>query len=105
MNIIKFNNSEFEVESYNKSTYFSLSGSMNSNASCSLVAANVNTLMALALEPITSIQIEHDQKVIYTLNNITCHITNMNEYLSNDRMSVSLNLSFEDEQAEEEPNT
>ena len=36
MNVIKFNNVEFEVTSYNKNTYFS-EGAITSSANCQII--------------------------------------------------------------------
>jgi len=47
MNTIKFNDVAFEVESYNKSTYFG-GGSINSNASCNIHVDDINILNTLA---------------------------------------------------------
>ena len=93
MNKIKFNNTEFEVESYNKSTYFN-SESMSSNANCTLLTNNITGLNALAEESITSIQITHDNELIYDLQNINARIDNINEYLNGDRIGITIGLTF-----------
>ena len=54
MNKIKFNNAEYEINSYNKNTYFG-GESMNSTANCTLVTTDVTGLNALAAETITSL--------------------------------------------------
>ena len=94
MNIIKFNNTEFEVESYNKSTYFG-GESITSNATCSLLNANVNSIYTLAQETITSIVIKHDGNEIYNLSNISARLDNSDEYLAGDRMNITLRLIFD----------
>ena len=93
MNVIKFNNTSFEVESYNKNTYFN-GETVNSNANCTIKANDMTVVNALAEETITSIEIRHDGEVIYTLSNINAKIESINEYLSGDRMNVSINLTF-----------
>jgi len=93
MNTIKFNNTSFEVESYNKNTYFT-GESVSSNASCTIKTNDMTTVNALAEDPITSITITHDEEVIYTLTNINAKIDSINEYLSGDRMNVNINLTF-----------
>lgn len=94
MNTIKFNNTEFELDSYNKNTYFSMDGNINSNASCNISTSNITELNALAESSITSLQIFHNEELIYDLQNIDAHIDNINEYLNNDRMSISINMTF-----------
>lgn len=94
MNTIKFNNTEFELDSYNKNTYFSMDGNINSNASCNISTSNITALNALAESSITSLQIFHNEELIYDLQNIDAHIDNINEYLNNDRMSISINMTF-----------
>ena len=92
MNKIKFNDVEFEVESYSKNTYFH--EELSSNGNCSIITDDMDALHALAEVPITSIQILHDGEVIYNLHDINAKIDNINEYLSGDRMSINVNLIF-----------
>ena len=93
MNTIKFNNEEFEVASYTKNTSFS-EDSITSNGYCELIAPNISNLMSVAQVPITSIEIYHDNTQIYELENINARIENINEYLSEDRISVNMNFVF-----------
>ena len=93
MNKIKFNNTEFEVGSYSKTTNFS-DGTIHSTAYCSLITNNIAELQALGLETITSIEISHDNEVIYELNNLTAKINDISEYLNGNTIDVSLNLVF-----------
>ena len=95
MNVIKFNNTEFVVESYNKTTSF-FNDKMNSNASCTIVVDDIADLNALAQDEIDTIQITHDGTMIYNLQNADGHINTMVEYLSNDRMRANVNLVFGD---------
>ena len=95
MNVIKFNNTEFEVEGYSKNTYFN-GASMSSNGMCQVKLDDISALMDLAQTPITSIQILHDDVVIYDLQDINARIDNTNEYLNTDRIDVSINLIFEE---------
>lgn len=92
MNKIKFNDVEFEVESYSKNTYFH--EELSSNGNCSIITDDMDALHALAEVPITSLQILHDGEVIYNLHDINAKIDNINEYLSGDRMSINVNLIF-----------
>ena len=93
MNIIKLNDAEFQVESYNKTTTFS-GENISSSAYCQVNTDNINTLNELAADPITSIQILHDGDLIYNLQNINAKIDNINESLSMDRIFINVNLTF-----------
>ena len=93
MNKIKFNNVEFEVEQYTKNTYFG-GETINSNANCSITTDDISTLIALASTTITTLQIYHDDTLIYNLQNTNAKIESINEYLSIDRMNISVNLIF-----------
>lgn len=93
MTVITLNNTEFEVESYSKNTYFT-GESIMSNANCTVRVTNVSALNDLIEEPITSIQIEYENEVIYTLDNINARIDNVNEYLSGDHISTIINMTF-----------
>lgn len=94
MNKIKFNNTEFEVETYSKTTYFN-GETITSNGSCNVVTSNVASLNSLAQNEITSIQITHDDNLIYDLNDISAKIDSINEYFTGDRMSISVSLTFD----------
>ena len=93
MNVIKLNNLEVEVESYNKNTYLN-DGNVMSNAYCTLKTNDTTTLNAMMLEAITSIEIEHDGIVIYSLSNLNARIESITESLADDRVVVNLNLAF-----------
>ena len=94
MNTIKFNNTELQVESYNRNTYFS-GDTINSNASCVIKTDDATALNALAQTTITALQIYHNDTLIYDLQDIEAHIDNINEYLNNDTMTISVNLTFD----------
>lgn len=66
MNTIKFNNTEFELESYNRNTYFG-GESITSNASCGIITTNIANINSLAESTITSLQIYHNEQLIYDL--------------------------------------
>ena len=93
MNIIKFNNVEFEVTSYNKNTYFS-ENAITSTANCQIILSDMNVLNGLADETITSLQILHDGNIIYNLSDISAHIDNISEYLNVDKMDINVSLRF-----------
>ena len=93
MNTIKFNNTSFEVESYNKNTSF-MGETISSSASCTITTNNIELLNTLAQDSITSIQIMHNNDLIYNLADIDAKIDNISEYLNGDRMGVSVNLTF-----------
>lgn len=94
MNTIKFNQAEFQVDSYNRSTYFS-GNTMNSTASCTIVTSDIASLNAVAQTSITLLQIYHNETLIYDLQNIQAHIDNINEYLNGESISISINLTFD----------
>ncbi len=94
MNKIKFNNTEFEVLNYSKNTYFN-EGSMSSNASCAIKTDDVSNLHTFGLTPITSIEITHDDTVIYTLDNIHARVSNIGEYLETDHININIDLIFD----------
>lgn len=104
MNIIKLNNVEMEVESYNKNTYFS-GTVVTSNGSCSVKTSNVTAINTLAEDFIETIQIYHDNELVYDLANAHAKIDNINEYFTGERMNISINFSFPQatESEEEEP--
>lgn len=94
MNKIKFNNSEFELVNYNRNTYFN-GDSITSNGSCSIKTDEYSNLQELGENPITSIQITHDDEIIYNLNNINARATTIGEYLEYDHMSINVELVFD----------
>lgn len=93
MNTIKFNNTEFELESYNRNTYFN-GETVSSNAGCGIIAANATEIDALAESTITSLQIYHDNELIYDLQNIEAHVSSISEYLNTDRINITINIEF-----------
>lgn len=101
MTTVKLNNTEFVIENYNRSTYFS-GETMTSNASCTVRVTDASALSALITENITFIQIKNDGNIIYTLDNINAKIDSVSEYLSGDHISTNINMLFI---LEEEPNT
>ena len=103
MNIIKINNIEFEVEGYNKNTYFS-GGTVTSNGNMTIRVSDMTTLNELAEDTIDTIQIYHDNEQVYNLQDADAKIDSINEYFNGERMSVSVNFIFAQPQAEE-PNT
>lgn len=93
MNKIKFNNTEYEVESYSKNTSFS-GETIVSNAYCAIITDDVASLNTLAQTTITSIQIYHNEVLIYNLSDISAKIDSINEYLQGERMGINVNLTF-----------
>ena len=96
MNTIKFNNTEFQVETYSKNTYLN-DGHISSNANCSVIVSDIAVLNTLMRDTITSIQIKYNDDVIYHLDDISAHIDNISEYLNVDRMNINVNLTFDNE--------
>jgi len=94
VNTIKFNNTTFEVLNYNRSTTFE-NGNMSSTAMCNVLAVDASDFNDLAEEPITQIQIYHDNTLIYTLSNISATLYSISEYLDNDKVNINFNLIFD----------
>lgn len=94
MNKIKLNNTEFIVEGYNKNTYFN-GETVTSSGTCNIITDNMSSVESLADNTITSIQIIHDDELIYNLTNINARIESINEYLNTDHMSININLIFD----------
>ena len=94
MNTIIFNGTAtFGVESFNKNTSFE-GETVTSSGYANLIVTDMDDLTAVAQDTITSIQIKHDNDVIYNSSNLTARISVINEYLNMDRMSVSVNFNF-----------
>lgn len=94
MNTIKFNNVTFSVESYNRNIYLS-ENEIHGDGNCTIIVNDMSTLTALMDNTITAIQIYHDNNLIYDVQNLDAYITNINEYLSDDRVIISLSLRFD----------
>lgn len=97
MSTITLNNEEFNFTSYNRNTYFSADSMSSSGYIGGLEGANLATrLQALAQTSITSITIKkEDETVIYSLQDIDAHITNIDEsYNGIDMVITNLNLQF-----------
>lgn len=93
MNTIKFNNHTYEVLSFNKNTYFNETG-VGSNANCQIKTADITSLYELAEETIETLQIYHDNELIYNLSNLSGKLSYIDEYLAEDRINITLNCSF-----------
>lgn len=93
MNQIKFNDFQCEVISFNKYTNFDQNG-MSGNCSCQIVTDNLSGLQELGQQGITSMQIFHDEALIYNLENIEAHLTYINESLNNDHIDITLSINF-----------
>ena len=93
MNTIKLNNAEYTVESYSKSTYFT-GDNMSTSASCTIILTTPESLATIADDDINTIQIYHDETMIYNLQNANAHVSDYSEYLSEDRMRANINFRF-----------
>lgn len=98
MNKIKLNNHEFEVENYNR-TLQSVNSEIASNGYCTVWLTDDFDIASLMQETITSVQIYHDESLIYDLDNLNAKIYSANEYLNGDHMVISLNLNFSGNQS------
>ena len=93
MNVIKLNNTEFPVTSYNKSTNF-YEGSITSTAYMAIQVSDMAILNALADAPVTSIEIYHENTKIYDTGEVNAHIDNITESMGDDQMFVTVNMTF-----------
>lgn len=91
---IKLNNYECEIDSYNRNTNIIENGTVNSIAYANIINGNIGELNALLGTNISSIEIYFNSNKIYELQDITAEITSVNEYLSGDRMSYNINITF-----------
>lgn len=94
MNTIKFNNHEYEVLSFSRNTYFN-GNEINSTVNCQIKTSNITELYELAQETISTLQIYHDNELIYNLGNLSGRLVTIDEYLAEDRINISLNCSFD----------
>lgn len=93
MNYIKFNDLTCQVVSFNKYTNFDENG-MSGSCNCQIITDDITALQALGLETITSLQIIHDEDIIYNLQNISAKMTSINEYLADNHIDINLTLTF-----------
>ena len=96
MNTIKLNNTTYEVLSFNKSTYFNQEG-ITCNASCQIKTSDITSLHNLAKETITTLQIYHDQELIYNLTGLDGKLSSIDEYLMDDRININISMNFNEE--------
>ena len=65
-----------------------------SSCSCSIRTTDITSLHALAAEDITSIEIEVDERNIYTLHSIHARLSSIEEYLNGDYVNITLHFNF-----------
>lgn len=94
MTKIILNNVEFQLEAYNRNTYFN-GNTMSSNASISIGQGDIDALCTLGKTIITSLEIQINDETIYTLNNIHAKINELNEYFNGERISTNMSLTFD----------
>ena len=93
-NIIFNGEHTYELNSFNRDTTFNVTdNTMTSNAYMNLRGTDAN-LEALGRSSITSLEIKVNNETIYDLDEITAHITSLNETLIGDSMSTNVNISF-----------
>ena len=97
MNKIKLNNTEFEITSYTRNTSFG-GDTISMTAYCDVASAANVDVYALGQDTITSIQIYHDDTLIYDLQDISAHIDSSSEYLNVDHMSLNIIITFDIEE-------
>lgn len=95
MTKIVFNNNEneaVEISGFNRNTSFSEDNTI-SNAYVNAIGG-VAILQKYGIETITSIKIYNDEEVIYELDNLNAKISNIDEYLNNEQITVNANILF-----------
>ena len=93
-NIIFNGEHTYELNSFTRDTNFNFTdNTMTSTAYMNLKNTDAQ-LEALGCSVITSLQIKVNDDVIYSLPEITAHITNLSESLMGDAMTTNLNISF-----------
>ena len=96
MNKIKLNNMELNVDAYIRNTTFS-GEEITSTGYCTINTDDISVLNSLGQEEITSIQIYHDDTLIYNASNISARVSAINEYLNEDKMTININLIFDND--------
>lgn len=84
-----------ELTGFNRSTTFE-NGNMNSMAYLNVVntAQTAGWLQEFGLAGITNLTIKDGNDVIYNLANLNARISSVNESLSGNEISVSVNIEF-----------
>lgn len=93
MDKIKLNNTEIELLAFHRNTTFTGS-TIVSEAGCSIVSNDRDALNALGFEKITTLQIYHDDQLIYDLQDIDATMDTINEYLDGDHVNLGLSIHF-----------
>lgn len=90
------NETNFQINSFGRNTYFQEDGSYTSNGYMNFVNSNnlAATLHALAQEPITSLIIKLNNEVVYNAGEINARIQSIDENLNGDTMNINLNIQF-----------
>lgn len=93
MNYIKLNDMQMQVISFNRYVNFN-NGVMSGSCNCQVVTSDLSGLQELGTTPVTSIQIIHDDQIIYNLTDIETHVASINETLVEDHIDISLTFDF-----------
>lgn len=105
MTMILNGSARIPINSYNR--YINIvDGKVRSNASFSCTGSGIiDSLLVLAANPITSIEVQNDGTSIYDLENLNAKLTNLNENIYDGKVNVSAEIKFdhdsEDDTAEE----
>jgi len=84
----------FTVNNFNKNASFN-GDVVRQGGHMNIVANSIDELYNLAHSTIASIEITHDDESIYSNTGLTGHISNITEYLSEDKVIVDVDLIFE----------
>lgn len=93
-NIIFNGEHTYELNSFTRDTTFNFTDDTMASVAYMNLKNTDAQLEALGRSVITSLQIKVNDDVIYSLPEITAHITNLNESLMGDAMTTNVNISF-----------
>ena len=97
MNTIKLNNTSFELTFYQRNVFLhddrAVNG-FNGGGACRIILPDVTNLADFLQQTITSIQIYHDDNLIYNLSDTNCEIVEFKEFTEDGSIIIELSLKF-----------
>lgn len=95
MTMILNGSARIPIVNYNR--YINIvDGQIRSNASFSCVGGGIiDSLIVLAANPITSIEVQSDSATIYDLDNLDAKLTNLSENIYDGKVNVSAEIKFD----------
>ena len=96
------NGQPFTISGYNRHTQI-YEGHIISSGTFNIPSiSSYSSITAMALTTITDLKIKIDDNVIYHLENLNAHISNISENLYDEEVSISVNIVFSEETEEPE---